>query len=87
MLYLECKDKVCASDSTCGYLGACVPATVNLDECASEAGCGVEGDPRLDVPIVADRSVWREYLSYSNTGSTDPAIACNFYVGRPKCEN
>ncbi len=44
VLHLACDGVVCSQDTTCDYLGKCVPAAVNPDACASPAGCSLPGD-------------------------------------------
>jgi alpha-tubulin suppressor-like RCC1 family protein len=45
VLYLACEGVKCAADTTCSYLGQCVPAQVDPAACATPDGCTLPGEP------------------------------------------
>jgi hypothetical protein len=51
VLYLACEGVKCAADTTCSYLGQCVPAQVDPAACATPDGCSLPGEPPF-VPVV-----------------------------------
>jgi alpha-tubulin suppressor-like RCC1 family protein len=58
VMYLACEGVVCDPDSTCNAFGACVPATVDPNACATPEGCTLPGDPPFDpTPTVRDAGV------------------------------
>ncbi|HRG99330.1 MAG TPA: hypothetical protein PLR99_23955, partial [Polyangiaceae bacterium] len=50
VLWLACEGVVCKEDTTCNYVGACIPAAVDPGACASPDGCLLTGDKRLNEP-------------------------------------
>ena len=52
VLYLACEGVKCTADTTCSYLGQCVPAQVDPAACATPDGCSLPGEPPF-VPGVA----------------------------------
>jgi len=47
VLWLACEGVVCSADTTCNYVGACIPAAVDPGACASPDGCLLSGDKPL----------------------------------------
>jgi len=54
VMYLACEGVKCSEDTTCSYLGKCVPAEVDPAACASAEGCTLPGDPPFEPGVVAD---------------------------------
>jgi len=54
VLYLACEGVKCTADTTCSYLGQCVPAQVDPAACATADGCSLPGEPPFGSRITAD---------------------------------
>ena len=56
VLYLACEGVKCTADTTCSYLGQCVPAQVDPAACATPDGCSLPGEPSFvpGVTVSAD---------------------------------
>jgi len=48
VMYLACEGVKCDANSTCSYLGTCVPAAVDANACSSSDGCALPGEPAFD---------------------------------------
>jgi alpha-tubulin suppressor-like RCC1 family protein len=56
VLYAACEGVRCSDDTTCSYLGTCVPASVDPAACASPEGCPLPGEPPF-VPGAAQPNI------------------------------
>jgi hypothetical protein len=54
VLYLACEGVKCTADTTCSYLGQCVPAQVDPAACATADGCSLSGEPPFGPGITVD---------------------------------
>jgi len=46
VMHVACDGVLCGADQTCNYIGRCVSSSVDPAQCASEAGCLLEGDDK-----------------------------------------
>jgi alpha-tubulin suppressor-like RCC1 family protein len=54
VLYLACEGVKCTADTTCSYLGQCVPAQVDPAACATADGCSLPGEPPFVPGVTVD---------------------------------
>jgi hypothetical protein len=54
VMYLACEGVKCDADSTCSYLGQCVPAQVDPNACATPDGCLLPGEPPFTPGATSD---------------------------------
>jgi alpha-tubulin suppressor-like RCC1 family protein len=54
VLYLACEGVKCSADTTCSYLGQCVPAQVDPAACATADGCSLPGEPPFVPGVTVD---------------------------------
>ena len=56
VLYLQCMNVPCDPSRTCDAMGACVSELVPDGACQSSVGCGLPGDPSVDIEIPSSPS-------------------------------
>jgi alpha-tubulin suppressor-like RCC1 family protein len=78
VLYLACEGVKCAADTTCSYLGQCVPAQVDPAACATPDGCSLPGEPPFvpGVTAAADAGTDETAAPFADAGN-DVADAGN----------
>jgi alpha-tubulin suppressor-like RCC1 family protein len=71
VLYLACEGVKCAADTTCSYLGQCVPAQVDPTACATPDGCSLPGEPPFapGVTVGADAGTDESSAAVADAGS------------------
>ncbi len=71
VLYLACEGVKCTDDTTCSYLGQCVPAQVDPAACATPDGCTLPGEPPFvpGVTVGADAGTDEASVTVADTGS------------------
>jgi len=57
VMHLACEGVSCDENSTCNYLGACIPAEVDPNTCSSPDGCVLAGDETVTEVSRGDASV------------------------------
>jgi alpha-tubulin suppressor-like RCC1 family protein len=84
VMYLACEGVKCSEDTTCSYLGQCVPAQVDPAACQSPDGCTLPGEPPFVPSVTPDAGrdtsvdVLLDAEAPKDTGSDVPGVPTEF---------